>query len=199
MLLNYLGDIFPPFSSMLEIGCGFGRITKLILSQFPDIKKYTAMDISPDQIDNAREYVGEVSDSIDMHFIVSDIRSLKVTEKYDIVIAAEVLLHILPAEIMEVIAKLVSLSNRHIINVDYYQEKTTALAPHNFLHQYEKIYKAIPSIREVKRLPIRKDGFLGIDTKQSIFHAERNKIRDRFNCTALNIENNTLSPIYRLM
>ncbi len=173
MLINYLGSIFPPFSSVLEIGCGFGRITKLILSHYPNIKKYTAMDISPDQINNAREYVRGVNDGIDIQFIVSNIKSLEVSEKYDIVIAAEVLLHVLPSEIMEVITKLVSLSSRHIINVDYYQEKPTALAPHNFLHQYEKIYKAIPSIREVKRLPIREEGILGTDTKQSIFHAER--------------------------
>ncbi len=97
-------------------------------------------------------------------------------EHYDLVIAAEVLLYVLPSEIPDIITKLVSLSSHHIINVDYYQEKPAALATHNFLHQYEKIYKAIPSIREVKRLPIRKDGFLGIDTKQSIFHAERKEI-----------------------
>lgn len=166
-------SVFPPFGSVLEIGCGFGRITKLVLSQFPNIQKYTAMDISPHQIKNASEYVIGVSDGIDIQFIVSDIKSLQVTEQYDLVLAAEVLLHVLPSEITDIIAKLVGLSSRHIINVDYYLEKVTALAPHNFLHQYEKIYNAIPSIREVKRLPIRKQGILGFDTKQSIFHAVR--------------------------
>jgi 2-polyprenyl-3-methyl-5-hydroxy-6-metoxy-1,4-benzoquinol methylase len=173
MLIDYVRGIFPPFSSVLEVGCGFGRITKLLLSQFPNIRKYTAMDISPHQIKNAREYVKGVRGDIDIEFIVSEIKSLQVTEQYDLVIAAEVLLHILPSEITDIIAKLAGLSSHHIINVDYYQEKEASLAPHNFLHQYEKIYNAIPSIRKVNRLPIRKGGFLGIDTKQSIFHAEK--------------------------
>jgi cyclopropane fatty-acyl-phospholipid synthase-like methyltransferase len=173
MLLDYMRSIFPPFISVLEIGCGFGRITKLVMSQFPNIQKYTAMDISPHQIKNASEYVKEVSRGIDIQFIVSDVQSLQVTERYDLVIAAEVLLHILPSETTDIIAKLVGLSSHHIINVDYYQEKQVSLAPHNFLHRYEKIYNAIPSIRKVNRLPIRKGGFLGTDTKQHIFHAQK--------------------------
>jgi cyclopropane fatty-acyl-phospholipid synthase-like methyltransferase len=173
MLLDYMRSILPPFSSVLEIGCGFGRITKLVLSQFPNIQKYTAMDISPHQIKNAREYVKEVSRGIDIQFIVSDIKSLQVTEQYDLVIAAEVLLHVLPSDIAEIITKLVGLSSHHIINVDYYQEKEVSLAPHNFLHRYEKIYNAIPSIRKVTKLPIRKGGFLGTNTRQCIFHAQK--------------------------
>ena len=173
MLLDYMHSIYPPFSSVLEVGCGFGRITKLVLSQFPNIRKYTAMDISPHQIKNAREYVKEVRADINIEFIVSDIKSLQVTEQYDLVIAAEVLLHILPSEITDIIGKLVGVSSQHIINVDYYQEKQVSLAPHNFLHEYEKIYNAIPSVRKVTRLPIRKGGFLGTETKQSIFHAQK--------------------------
>ena len=72
--------------------------------------------------------------------------------------------------------KLVDVSNRDIINVDYYQEKITRLAPHNFLHQYEKIYLEIPTIRQVRRLPVKKAGLFGVDTKQSIFHAVRDEI-----------------------
>jgi cyclopropane fatty-acyl-phospholipid synthase-like methyltransferase len=173
MLLDYMCSIFPPFSSVLEIGCGFGRITKLVLSQFPNIQKYTAVDISSHQVKNAREYVKSVRGRIDVDFIVSDIKSLQIMEHYDLVIAAEVLLHVLPSEITEIITKIVGLSSHHIINVDYYHEKEASLAPHNFLHQYEKIYNAIPSIRKVNRLPIRKGGFLGTDTKQSIFHAQK--------------------------
>jgi cyclopropane fatty-acyl-phospholipid synthase-like methyltransferase len=173
MLLDYMHSVSPPFGSVLEIGCGFGRITKLVLSEFPNIQKYTAMDISPHQIKNASENVKGVRGGIDVEFIVSDIKSLQVMEHYDLVIAAEVLLHVIPSEITDIIAKLVGLSNHHIINVDYYEEKQASLASHNFLHQYEKIYKGIASIRDVKRTPIKKGGILAIDTKQSIFHAHK--------------------------
>ena len=111
-----------------------------------------------------------------LSFVLSDVQSLELDERYDLVLAAEVLLHILPSEIKNVISKLVNLSNRHVINVDYYQENMTQLAPHNFLHQYEKIYKEIPSVVEVKRLAIKKSGVFGFDTKQSIFHVTRDVI-----------------------
>lgn len=158
------------------MGCGFGRITRLVLLNQPGIKKYKAVDLSPDQIRNAEEYLKSGFDKLaindlDLTFTVSDIKSLPSNEKYDLVLAAEVLLHILPLEIRQAMIKLVELSNCHIINIDYYQEKVIPLAPHNFLHQYEKIYSEIPSIAKVESIRIRRAGLFGFDTKQCIFHA----------------------------
>jgi SAM-dependent methyltransferase len=182
MLLAYLKSISPKFRSVLEVGCGFGRITKLIVSNHPDIQRYVAVDLSPDQILNAEQYVRSGTDQNKangngLSFTVSDIQSLDLSDKFDLVLAAEVLLHILPSEIKGVMTELVNLSNRHIINIDYYQEIMTTLAPHNFLHQYRNIYEEIPSVAEVKRIPIKKTGIFGIDTKQSIFHATKRELR----------------------
>jgi SAM-dependent methyltransferase len=182
VLLEYLKNISPKFRSVLEVGCGFGRITKLIISNHPDIQRYVAVDLSPDQILNAEQYVRSGTDkniasSKGLCFTVSDIKSLDLSDKYDLVLAVEVLLHILPSEIKGVMTKLVNLSNRQIINLDYYQDIMTTLAPHNFLHQYRKIYEEIPSIAEVKRIPIKKTGIFGIDTKQSIFHATKRELQ----------------------
>jgi len=52
ILVDYLKGIH--FESVLEIGCGFGRITNKILSNFPE-KKYVAIDLSEDQINNAKK------------------------------------------------------------------------------------------------------------------------------------------------
>ena len=158
------------------MGCGFGRITRLVLLNQPGIKKYKAVDLSPDQIRNAEEYLKSGFDKLaindlDLTLTVSDIKSLPSNEKYDLVLAAEVLLHILPLEIRQAMIKLVELSNCHIINIDYYQEKVIPLAPHNFLHQYEKIYSEIPSIAKVESIRIRRAWLFGFDTKQCIFHA----------------------------
>jgi SAM-dependent methyltransferase len=182
ILLEYLKSISPKFRSVLEVGCGFGRITKLIISNHPDIQRYLAVDLSPDQILNAEQYVRSGTDkniasSKGLCFTVTDIKSLDLSDKYDLVLAVEVLLHILPSEIKGVMTKLVNLSNRHIINLDYYQEKMTTLAPHNFLHQYMNIYEEIPSVAEVKRVQIKKTGIFGIDTKQSIFHATKRELQ----------------------
>lgn len=167
VLLDHLRSM-PPFQTVLETGCGFGRISNLILSNFPSVEEYVATDMSPDQLQTAKSFVK--SDKI--RFIESDIQSLQLDKKYDLVIAVSVLLHILPSEIDQVIAKLASLSKRHVINVDYYEEdKARQIAPHNFMHPYETIYKNLPSVESVRRIPIVKKKMLSkLDPKQSVFH-----------------------------
>ncbi len=170
MLIEYLKKY--SFSSILEVGCGFGRITKLLLSNFPEITDYYAFDLSPHQIENAKINIAGLPKSESVQFAVSDIQSFQSTKRYDLVIASEVLLHILPSEIEQIIGKLVSLSNKYMCNIDWYEEKTPRnAAPHNFIHQYEKIYKSLPSLKSVHQIPIvKKKGFFSkIDTKQSIF------------------------------
>lgn len=168
-LLEYLKMVNPPFETILEVGCGFGRISKIILSNFPGIQEYLAVDISPDQLENAKKYVQ--SDKI--RFRESDIQSLQLDKKYDLVLAVSVLLHVLPSEINEVVSKLVSFSKMHVVNVDYYEDnKPKQLAPHNFMHEYEAIYRSLPSVKSIKRIPIvKKKAFSKTDIKQSIFHA----------------------------
>ena len=172
MLIEYIKKNIS-FSTVLEVGCGFGRITRILLSNFPDITEYIAVDLSPEQIENANDYVMRVDKRGVVSFIVSDIQSLEIDSKYDLVIAPEVLLHILPSEIKEVIGKLVRLSRKNIVNIDWYEDvPPQKAAPHNFIHPYEKIYGETPHVSRVIRTPIVKKGLLsGIDTKQSIFHA----------------------------
>ena len=112
------------FSTVLEVGCGFGRITKIILSNFPEVTEYVAVDLSPDQIENARNYVMGSDKRGVLKFIVSDIQSLEMNLKYDLVIAPEVLLHILPSEIKEVLVKMVGWSRRNVVNIDWYEDVT---------------------------------------------------------------------------
>jgi cyclopropane fatty-acyl-phospholipid synthase-like methyltransferase len=181
ILLHYLINISlsSSFSTVLELGCGFGRITKLLLSNFPDIQEYTAIDLSSDQIENAKEFVRSVIGTKEhnpLTFIVSDIQSFQNDKKYDLVISAEVLLHILPSEIEQVMNKIVNMSNEHVINIDWYQRKAPRnVAPHNFIHQYEKIYRSMPAVLDIYRIPIvkRDSWFRSLDVKQSIFHARK--------------------------
>ena len=158
---------------MLEVGCGFGRITKLILSNFSENREYIATDLSADQINEAEKYVNGLRSSRPPQFIVSDIQSLDLKNKYDLVLASEVLMHVLPSEIESVIGKLVGISSKHVIDIDWYEEKLPRkVAPYNFIHQYEKIYKQFRQVKEVIRIPITKKGLVfKHDTKQSIFHA----------------------------
>lgn len=178
ILIDYLKDYFlshASFSTVLEVGCGFGRITRLLLSNFPYITDYLAIDLSVDQIENAKEFVRPaVARHDQLNFVVSDIQSFQNQKKYDLVLASEVLMHILPSEIDEVMRKLVTISKNHVINIDWYEEQAPKkAAPHNFVHQYENIYKNMSSVTDVYRIPIVKKGswLKSIDTKQSLFHA----------------------------
>jgi hypothetical protein len=78
----------------------------------------------------------------------------------------------LPYEIESVIEKLVSLSKKHIINIDWYEEESPKkIAPHNFIHKYEILYKKFPEVSLIERIPIKRKKIIGsVDTKQSIFH-----------------------------
>ena len=174
-LIAHLNSIPGSIKSVLELGCGFGRITQLLLTNYSTITEYLAVDISPDQIENAKTLITstKLPNEVKLDFRVSDIQSLKLDKEYDLVILSEVLLHILPTDIESIIKKLITFSKKHIINIDWYEDeppKNQAL--HNFIHQYEAIYKKYtdPSTT-IKRIPIKRKKFLGtLDTKQSIFH-----------------------------
>ena len=182
ILIGYLkNNLSSSFSSVLELGCGFGRITKLLLTEFPNILEYVAFDLSPDQIENAKEFIKPAMDTKDrnpVNFVVSDIQSFQNEEKYDLVISAEVLMHILPSEIEGVMTKFVGLSNEHIINIDWYEKRPPwNVAPHNFIHQYERIYRNMPTVSNVYRIPIvtRESWLRSLNTKQSLFHARKKR------------------------
>lgn len=177
ILIDYLKNNLPSssFSTVLEVGCGFGRITKLLLSNFPNIREYLAIDLSPDQIENANELIKSTIESkANLTFLDSDIQSFRIQKKYDLVMASEVLMHILPFEIEDVMHKLVSMSNAHIVNIDWFEQRPPSkAAPHNFIHQYEKLYRNMPEVSNVCRIPIMKKGswFKSVDTRQCLFHA----------------------------
>lgn len=172
-LLNHINQFSEPFTSVLELGCGFGRITKLLLNNYNGIREYVAVDLSTHQIENAKKYLKSISTSnISLTFQVSDIKSFQSKKKYDLVLLSEVLMHILPSEIESVINKVISLSKKHIINIDWYEEEPPKkIASHNFIHEYEKLYNSIPEVSYIERIPIKRKRIFGsVNTKQSIFH-----------------------------
>jgi SAM-dependent methyltransferase len=167
ILLDYLSKL--DFDSVLELGCGFGRITKLVLETFnPSI--YTAVDLSPHQLENARVYIGDDQ----AHFVNSSIQDFGSTiTGYDLVLAVEVLMHVPPNEIREVIDKMTSLSNSHIVNVDWcltgFRDDPLPYGEGGFIyaHDYKKLYGQ----KFVGSFPIRddKDGY---NIRQKLFHTQ---------------------------
>ena len=125
------------FKSVLELGCGFGRITKLI-SNYYRLDKYTAIDFSVEQLNMAKVIC---PDSIE--FVCTNLLEYKPTIKYDLVIAVEVLMHLLPKQIHQAIDKMISWSNQHVISVDYYGDEN--------LHYYTTFYMIILNYIMIKQ------------------------------------------------
>ena len=161
LILSYLKNL--DFTTVLEVGCGYGRITKLINQNF-EIKNYLATELSPDLVKIATEVNQEFQN---IEFKQSTIQDLDIDKKYDLVIGTEVLQHVLPNDIQSSVQKLVDISKKHVINVDISFEKTPPnLARHNFAHDYNKIYSQCAS---VKKITTKKLGLLN----HTLFHIEK--------------------------
>jgi len=134
------------FNSVLEFGCGAGRISKLLLDKFK-VDDYVAFDISPDQINHAKEQCKEHQ----ADFQVSTIQKFVSDKKFDLVIGTGVLGHIHPNDIMQVIQHLLSFTKKNFIHVDAepfqpvwknYNSKFNR-AIHTYRHDWNQIYRDI--------------------------------------------------------
>jgi len=157
-LIDFLQSL--SFCTVLEFGCGFGRITKLMLENF-QIKKYDAFDLSSHQINNAKQLCRDYKN---VSFTLSTIQDLKINEKFDLVLGVECLMHVLPNDINQIMNKLASFANHDMINLDRYEINPKNQGPTDFSHAYTEIYENIDGVIGVKRHPI--------SDKQSIFHAQ---------------------------
>jgi len=140
------------FRSVLDAGCGFGRVTKLILDNF-DVENIMGMDLSPQQVKQARKYVK----SGKVQFTIGTIYDLDVPDNsYDLVIAVSVLMHIPFNKIEKAIAELVRVSKRHIVNVDWYERDKLGeeVGGYCFAHDYPVLYRKA-GINKIETFPLQ--------------------------------------------
>ena len=58
VLLDILKQGKIPMRRVLELGCGYGRIARLLAEAHPNTE-ITALDLSPEQLANARQYCAD--------------------------------------------------------------------------------------------------------------------------------------------
>jgi SAM-dependent methyltransferase len=122
---------------VLEIGCGFGRITKLLAETWADTD-VTALDLSPEQLANARRYCGE---NPRVHFVQYDFYSDAPLpgRDYDAVVAIEVFLHHPPEFVVQLFKRLSGVASC-ILNIDWSEDWLEPLPVHVWVHDFAKLY-----------------------------------------------------------
>lgn len=136
MLVNKLRDI--PFETLIDVGCGDGRITGEVQKAFKG-KWIKGVDYSSKAIEYAKLFHPEVD------FSCWNIMENPPYEKFDVCLLIEVLEHIpdhLEEKFLSQCAKMIVESGTFIITVPHINQK---LNPKHYRHYSEKRLKAILS------------------------------------------------------
>jgi SAM-dependent methyltransferase len=134
------------FDSVLDVGCGFGRIYGLL----PKRVRYVGIDVSGAML---ATHIGRGLPWVSL--VETALRDYRASGKFDLVIAVEMLMHVPPGDVQAAVRKLDRLSARAIVTCDW----TTPVprpAPHNFLHDYSgmggrKIPVGLQTIRVIEK------------------------------------------------
>jgi len=130
-ILNALAPL--RFDSVLEIGCGFGRITRVVRDAFR-LRSYLATDVSADALDRARQYVDGVA------FKVLNLDQPQPRRPRHLVLAAEVLMHRTPEQVIVDAEQLAGLATKYILNVDWYEPTSTKSYEGCYQHDYASLF-----------------------------------------------------------
>lgn len=135
-LLDVLQHSGLPMQRVLEMGCGFGRITRLLADTWPDAD-LTALDLSPEQLANARRYCG----ARPIRFEQYDFYSGQPLPGggYDTILAIEVFLHHPPTVVVGLFKKLAD-AGRHIVNIDWSEDWPLPTPEHVWVHDFTRLY-----------------------------------------------------------
>ena len=119
------------FGSVLDVGCGFGRVGAALIRHYPHIA-YTGVDVSPDMLTVARERLPGAE------FIEADLATWDDDRRWDLVVAVSTLGHVHPDDIEVVIAKLRRMANRDLVAIDW--NEVGASTPYQWGHDYLHLY-----------------------------------------------------------
>ena len=126
---NILKDL--DFDSVLEVGCGDGEFSKLLLEKSRNV---TGIDLSLERIKSSPLRISIHKDFLKAYFDPN--------QKFDLVCCSHVLLHIKPEDVMEFYNKMKQLSNKYILLIepDLFQYPDLNWNEMNFPHDYERLF-----------------------------------------------------------
>lgn len=127
-----------PMRKVLELGCGFGRVTRLMAEAFPEAK-ITGLDLSPDQLDNARRYCAGREN---VSFATYDFYSNQPLpgDGVDCVLAIEVFLHH-PETMVRTLVQRAMAAATFLVNIDWSEAWPWTPPEHVWIHDYARLYQ----------------------------------------------------------
>ena len=145
-LAEVLGSL--DFASTLEVGCGDGRISALLP------RPLTVLDLEPKRVAATAGRTGATG-------ICSSLQDFTTDQRWDLVIAVEVLMHIPPSDIGQACDKLLALANRYVVTCDWTEPLRKQTAKHNWLHPYAEL------LRPTRSIPVGKQTIHVIDKEKA--------------------------------
>jgi SAM-dependent methyltransferase len=136
-LLRVLRQGELPTGRILELGCGFGRITKLLAEGFP-LSQIAALDLSPDLLAQAQRYCAGLTNVTFHSYDFYAPRALP-ERQWDIAIAIEVFLHHPESLLLELLPRVTQAAGL-IVNIDWSEPWPWARPEHVWIHDYVALY-----------------------------------------------------------
>jgi SAM-dependent methyltransferase len=164
-LLDALKAAGKPFRRILDLGCGFGRITRVLADAYPEAA-ITAVDLSAEQLENARRYC---EGRPNIEFAAYDLNSEAPVPglHHDLVVAIEVFMHH-PGAVLQKVLQRLATACRHIVNIDWSEEWHWPRPEHVWIHDYSVLYHGLGLEYVAVPVPQRIDGL-----QQKLFFAAR--------------------------
>lgn len=122
----------PAPASVIDVGCGFGRLADLVAEVWPEAR-YTGLDQSASMLARAHHHHHRRTE-----FIRSPVERFRTTRRWDVAVAAEVLMHVPPDRVRAAVARLLALAPV-VVTVDW-TEPVDGAAEHNFRHDYAALF-----------------------------------------------------------
>src|SRR5262245_23561218 len=102
-LFHVLGAGKMPMRKIMEMGCGFGSIKRLLSQEYPQ-SEIVAVDLSPDQLANARRYCSEAANITFQQYDFYSGLPFPGAD-FDATVAIEVFLHHPPEQVVALLKK----------------------------------------------------------------------------------------------